>query len=173
MNMTEKAREFVISAHGRQKYGNRPYIYHLDMTWEIANEFNLSSDVQVACYLHDVLEDTDVKFEEIWDEFGWEVAQLVFLVTDEWGRNRRERKDKTIPKIRSNENAVQIKLCDRIANIKSCMLDGNKSLLKMYVDEDSHFQSVTDSEDFDDVRTLRLAEAYIAIISDAKQIFKK
>lgn len=154
MNRIEKAREFAIIAHGKQKYGNHPYIYHLDRTWEIANDFNLSEDVQVACYLHDVLEDTEVKFEEIWGEFGWEVAQLVFLVTDEWVRNRRERKDKTFPKIRSNENAVQIKLCDRIANIKSCLLDKNKSLLKMYVDEDSYFQSVTDSEDFNDVRTM-------------------
>lgn len=42
----------------------------------------------------------------------------------------------------------------------------------MYADEDSYFQSVTDSEDFNDVRTMRLAESYIAIISDAKQTFK-
>ena len=35
-----------------------------------------------AAYLHDILEDTDTNFEELRDEFGIEVAHLVWELTD-------------------------------------------------------------------------------------------
>jgi hypothetical protein len=39
-------------------------------------------------------------------------------VTDELGRNRKEKKEKTLPKTASNPDAIILKLGDRIANIE-------------------------------------------------------
>lgn len=134
----ERARDFAIKWHGDQKYGNEPYIVHLDHVNEITRRFELPINIQIAAYLHDILEDTDCIFEEVWDEFGWEIAQLVFLVTDEDGDNRRERKQKTYPKISSNPGAVLLKICDRLANIEQAK-QNNIGLFNMYKREHNEF----------------------------------
>lgn len=43
---------------------------------------------------------------------------MVYCVTDELGRNRKEKKEKTLPKTASNPDAIILKLADRIANIE-------------------------------------------------------
>lgn len=134
----EKARIFAQTWHGEQKYGEEPYIKHLDHVYEIATKFELNETIQIATYLHDILEDTECTFEKIWKQFGWEVAQLVFLVTDELGRNRQERKQKTYSKIRSNPDAILLKLCDRIANIDASSRN-NQELFQMYKNEHEEF----------------------------------
>jgi len=60
---------------------------------------------------------------------------MVFCVTDEIGRNRKEKKIKTLPKTASNPDAVIIKLADRIANIEH----GGK--IDMYAKEYADFKN--------------------------------
>lgn len=38
--MTNKARDFAIKWHGDQKYGDKPYVYHLDQVAEIVSKSN-------------------------------------------------------------------------------------------------------------------------------------
>jgi (p)ppGpp synthase/HD superfamily hydrolase len=134
----EEARDFAIKRHGEQLYGNEPYIVHLDHVHEVGLRFGTTIEEQCADYLHDILEDTDCSFEEIWYEFGWYVAHLVFLVTDEDGDNRKERKRRTYPKIRSNSDAIRLKLRDRIANVESSK-QNNPGLFQMYKQEHEEF----------------------------------
>ena len=134
----EEARDFAIERHGEQLYGNEPYIVHLDHVHEVGLRFGTTIEEQCADYLHDILEDTDCSFEEIWYEFGWYVAHLVFLVTDEDGDNRKERKRRTYPKIRSNSDAIKLKLRDRIANVESSK-QNNPGLFQMYKQEHEEF----------------------------------
>lgn len=141
MEMTDKikkARQFAIEKHGNQQYGNDPYIVHLDLVYEVAQHYGFGELIGICSYLHDVLEDTSCTFEELWQEFGWEVAYLVFLVTDETGQNRSERKQKTYEKTILDSRAVVIKLCDRIANVRSSKKDNNK-LFRMYKKEHESF----------------------------------
>lgn len=140
--MTENtilARSFAEKFHTGQKYGEYDYIVHLDDVFCIAVEFGLDENIQVAAYLHDILEDTSCTFEEVWKTFGWKIAQLVFLVTDERGINRNERKSKTYAKITSNSDAISLKLCDRIANVRNAVKTNNISLFQMYKNEHDLF----------------------------------
>lgn len=137
VHILAKAYSFALIKHGDQQYGNYPYIKHLIHVNEVAQRFELGEDIQVAAYLHDVLEDTSCTFEEIWREFGWQVAMLVFLVTDEPGSNRKERKEKTYPKTASNPKAILLKLCDRIANVEASL--GNNPKMSMYKNEHTYF----------------------------------
>ena len=59
---------------------------------------------------------------------------MVYCVTDELGRDREEKKKKTLPKTASNPDAIILKLADRIANIEH----GGK--VDMYVKEYSEFK---------------------------------
>jgi (p)ppGpp synthase/HD superfamily hydrolase len=88
----------------------------------------------IACALHDTLEDTSLSYNDIQKAFGKEVAEIVFCVTDELGRNREERKEKTYPKIQSNWKATVVKICDRIANIEQSR-SYNQKLFDMYKKE--------------------------------------
>jgi len=99
---------------------------------------NQTYDGQVGCALHDVLEDSDLSYNDIKNAFGIEIAKIVYAVTDELGRNRKERKEKTYPKIRNNWKATVVKICDRIANIRHS-IETNSRFKEMYKKEHDEF----------------------------------
>ncbi len=115
----EEARMVAVKAHQGQPYDDMfPYEKHLDDVVNILKEHGYSGKYIVAGYLHDVIEDGTVSYNDIRGYFGIEVAEMVYCVTDELGRNRKERKQKTLPKTKSNPDAIIVKLADRIANIE-------------------------------------------------------
>jgi len=139
MRLTRKhvseARLVAIKAHGTQAYdGVFPYEKHLDDVVAVMRRFGFDSHEYIcAAYLHDAIEDGAISYSKIKTHFGFEVAEMVYCVTDEMGRNRKEKKDKTLPKTASNPKAINLKLGDRIANIEH----GGK--IDMYSDEYDEF----------------------------------
>ena len=125
-------------AHANQSYDIYPYMYHIQQVLHIARSLTSDTDVLVACVLHDALEDSELSYNDIKKAFGVEVAEIVYRVTDELGRNRKERKEKTYPKIKSNYKAVIVKICDRIANMTHSK-EYNKPMFKMYQKEHKDF----------------------------------
>src|SRR5262245_1644810 len=87
-----EARRFAIAAHGEQKYGTRPYVVHLDDVATIVAGLECGETASTIAYLHDVLEDTEVKPEEIEGRFGVFVRECVELLTDPPAQTRQERK---------------------------------------------------------------------------------
>ena len=142
MDITRKhvteARLVAIKAHGSQDYdGIFPYEKHLDDVVRVLERFSITHPKYLcAAYLHDSIEDGAVSYHKLKTHFGLEVAEMVYCVTDELGRNRVEKKIKTLPKTASNPDAVIIKLADRIANIEH----GGK--IDMYAKEYEAFKSV-------------------------------
>ncbi len=143
METVEKAKAFATELHAGQEYGDGPYTVHLEAVANEARLHNLSDDIVAAAWLHDTLEDTNTTYEELVTLFGRKIALLVEGVTDEPGKNRRERALKTLPKTRTlGSDAVALKLCDRLANVKACVDGiGNVNLLKMYKQEYPVFRS--------------------------------
>ena len=137
----QKARAFAMEVHGQQAYVfSFPYISHLEAVAATLKEFGYVDDIMLAsAYLHDTIEDTRTTFQDLKKEFGEEVAEIVYCVTDELGRNRKERHDKTYPKIKSNDKAVVLKLADRIANVAFSLGDASNKL-DMYQKEHEHFK---------------------------------
>ena len=140
------AKEFAIKAHQGQTYGTRKYSFHLEAVVSIAKEFKLDENIISACWLHDTMEDCNVSFQDLKNIFGEKIAEIVYCVTDELGRNRKERKAKTYPKIKSNNDALCVKLCDRIANMQQSFIDNNDNLLSMYVKEHREFKKLLFSD---------------------------
>ncbi len=136
MSIADAAKEFAIAQHGTQKYGDRPYSYHLAQVSQVLAEFGYAGDeaIMAAGWLHDVLEDTPTTYEILASEFGKETADIVFAVTSEPGENRADRFRKTALEIQSNKKALIVKLADRIANTEAS-LQSNPKLYKMYLKE--------------------------------------
>jgi (p)ppGpp synthase/HD superfamily hydrolase len=133
----KEARMVSIQAHGNQTYDDIfPYHKHLDDVVDVLRRFGYSGRFIVAGYLHDIIEDTSLSYNKIKLHYGIDVAEMVYCVTDELGRNRDEKKRKTLPKTASNQDAIILKLADRIANIEH----GGK--ISMYADEYDTFKGV-------------------------------
>ncbi|HSI68906.1 MAG TPA: HD domain-containing protein [Gillisia sp.] len=98
--MEEKALEFAREAHGKQqrKYSNELYIEHPKRVAELVRSVSHTTEMICAAYLHDVVEDTPVSINEIYEKFGAEVGGLVAELTDEFMKsnyphlNRKTRK---------------------------------------------------------------------------------
>jgi len=136
----EKVQTFAENAHKDQKYGNYPYLKHLQDVYDVLISFKIiDNDLLYAAWLHDILEDTNIKYEDLAKTFTTEIADLVYAVSNEKGENRKERFIKTYPKIKKNLKATILKLADRIANVKESKLN-NPDLLKMYKKEFTSFK---------------------------------
>jgi (p)ppGpp synthase/HD superfamily hydrolase len=136
-----RARNFAVVRHAGQTYNDEvPYEVHLDNVFAVANRFGFTDDIfSCACYLHDVIEDTKTSFSDVKTRFGTEVAELVYAVTNELGRNRHERHEKTLPKVKAaGSRALALKLCDRIANVEYGLSDGTGKA-GMYANEFKEF----------------------------------
>lgn len=149
MNWTEaflSAQRLAVDCHGEQKYGDHPYHEHLEEVVQILQRFGAHLDNEatapllVAGWLHDTVEDTALTREEVEARFGAVVATLVWRVTDEPGRNRKERKAATYGKLAECEDAVILKLADRIANVESSIRE-HPGLLQMYRKEHETFEA--------------------------------
>lgn len=92
-----------------------------------------------ACWLHDLVEDTDYDIAFVRANFGPLVAEIVEDVTDKPGKNRRERHRNTYPLFARKPKSKFVKGCDRIANTTSASVD-NPSLMEMYRREYPYFR---------------------------------
>ena len=141
-DMLNRAWVFATEMHWGQLYGKKPYIVHLREVYNIVIQHTRDVDTLVSAVLHDVIEDTDATFNAIAEGFGYNVATLVYAVTDEEGKDREERKRLTYPKYLCHPEAIKVKLADRIANVESCIESGNEYLFEMYKKENEEFKKL-------------------------------
>ncbi len=114
-----EARMVGVKAHSNQSYDEIfPYEKHLDDVVDVLKRFGFAGMYIIAGYLHDSIEDDGISFNDIKKHFGVEIAEMVYCVSDESGRDRKEKKKKTLPKTASNPDAIILKLADRIANVE-------------------------------------------------------
>ena len=82
ISMIEKAYKVASKAHeGQFRKSGEPYIIHPLYVAIILADLEMDKETIVAGILHDVVEDTVMTEEQITEEFGAEVAQLVDGVT--------------------------------------------------------------------------------------------
>jgi (p)ppGpp synthase/HD superfamily hydrolase len=160
----DKAEMLAVKMHALQDYDGFPYQKHLNDVKQVLLDhgYELNGIECVCAMLHDILEDCPVSYNDIKKQFGEEVAEVVYCVTDELGRDRKERKIKTYSKIRSNPKAIVIKLADRIANIKNS-IEMQHSMLNRYIEEQEEFKKQL-FEPLADAKTLSLWETLESII---------
>lgn len=132
MNLEKAAEMFARGAHIGQKHGERSYVSHLRDTVRVLKRIDYFSVPMIcAAWLHDTIEDTPTSYQDIRQLFGDHVAELVWAVTDDLGRNRKERKERTWPKIFADREATILKLADLTANVENAFENDSK-LCQMY-----------------------------------------
>lgn len=77
-----RAAIYAIDCHkGQTRASGEDYVNHTFAVAAIVHELGLDSDAVIAALLHDTVEDTDVTLEDIRNEFGSDVANMVDGVT--------------------------------------------------------------------------------------------
>lgn len=144
-NVVYNVIDYVTKKHGDQKYGDKPYIYHILKVKEVCDKFIDKYDwsehdkdvIKISIMCHDLIEDTDVTYEDLEELFNSDVAKVVFNVTG-IGKNRKERNINAYNKISKDDRSVFVKLCDRISNVEQS--NNNLYLLNMYKKEYPDFK---------------------------------
>ena len=127
MNIIKKARLFATVAHAaigqRRKYTNEPYIVHPEEVAKLVTRYGGTENQIAAAWLHDVVEDTNITEDLIHQEFGDDIASLVYCLTDvsvPSDGNRPQRKAIDLEHLKLiSPLAMTIKLADIISNVKS------------------------------------------------------
>ena len=141
--ITNKALEFAREKHkGQMRKNNTPveYITHpinvANLVKKYANNKENIDDLVSSAYLHDTLEDTNTTYEELICNFGNIISNLVKELTNNDVLKKEMGKTKYLSMKMANmsENALIIKLCDRLDNVSS-LYDTNKAFIDKYLRE--------------------------------------
>ncbi len=123
----ERAFEFACERHAdqRRRSGDE-FITHPVGVAQVCAAMRLDTETLCAALLHDTVEDTSASLEEIRDEFGEEIAQLVDGVTKLTGiafESRDERQAENYRKMMvamaTDIRVILIKLADRLHNMRT------------------------------------------------------
>ncbi len=118
-NKLDKALQFAAEKHkGQLRRGGEPYITHPEAVAEILREKGFNELYQITALFHDLLEDTDATEKEIRAIGGLRVLKAVKLLTKPAG-SKEEVMPKYLAAIKKNKMAYQVKVADRIHNIRS------------------------------------------------------
>ena len=113
MDIIDKASSYAQSAHLTQldDEGN-PYIMHCAKVVELVSRVTTDKEIIAAAWLHDTLEDTDTTYDQLKEEFGERIANLVHEVTHDGSKEN----GYYFPRLKSKD-AILIKFADRLHNL--------------------------------------------------------
>ena len=122
-----KAYNFALKAHEKQKRDEgSPYIIHPIAVANILTELKLDSATIATGLLHDTIEDTHATYQNIKEEFGIEVADLVDGVTkisefenQAISNSKAENFRKLILATSKDIRVLLVKLADRLHNMRT------------------------------------------------------
>jgi (p)ppGpp synthase/HD superfamily hydrolase len=160
----QRALVFAAQRHdGQHRQGSAiPYISHLLSTSALILESGGDEDQAIAGLLHDSIEDGKASYDDIYDRFGHQVAELVLACSEpgaSQGTSWRERKEAYLAVLRfQHPSAALVANADKLDNARSLLYDyrrlGNglwarfksdaeplwyfRSLAELFLERDSH-----------------------------------
>lgn len=129
-NTIFKAIELAAKAHsGQYRKGTKlPYLVHPLNVATILIDHQASDEIVIAGVLHDTVEDTDVTLEEIREQFGNKVANLVEGASEpDKSLSWEERKQHTIDYLKTAPaDQLLVVLADKLDNVTAIRRDFEK-----------------------------------------------
>ncbi len=127
LQLVEKAYHYAEEKHnGQVRKSGEPYIIHPIHVAHIIADLELDAQSVCAALLHDVVEDTEVAYEDIVKEFGETIAMLVDGVTKLGKIPTSSKEEQQIENLRKmffamtkDIRVIVIKLADRLHNMQT------------------------------------------------------
>lgn len=123
----KRAYEFAAKLHdGQYRVSEEPYIIHPTEVAMILADLNVDKNTIIAALMHDIIEDTETKPEEIKELFGDDVLNLVMGVTKLGQLQFKSKEERQAENFRrmiiamSNDmRIILLKLADRLHNMRT------------------------------------------------------
>lgn len=135
------ARQLATKAHGEQMYGTQPYMAHIEDVVRRVKQITQDPEIICAAYLHDTIEDTPVTYSYIEQQFGQNVADMVWAVTGV-GATRADKMANAIDKIARTPGADFVKSADRLSNASASKAEKKMKLYNRYKEEHTNLSPV-------------------------------
>ena len=127
IELIEKAYHFAKKLHeGQYRISEEPYIIHPVEVAKILVDLKVDTHTLIAAFLHDILEDTDTKPEEIKNLFGDDVLTLVQGVTKLSKLQFKSKEERQAENFRrlfiamaNDIRIIFLKLADRLHNMRT------------------------------------------------------
>ena len=127
IKLVKRAYEYAKKNHGDQcRKSGEPYIIHPVQVAYILSTLGLDEHTICAALLHDVLEDTPITYEDIQNEFGTEIAEMVDGVTKFKKLDIASEEEQQVKNYRKmflamgkDIRVILIKLADRLHNMRT------------------------------------------------------
>lgn len=124
-SLVESARVFAKEKHaGQTRKGEKqePYFVHVAEVAHLLKTHGADDTTIAAGYLHDTIEDTGTKYEELKTKFGHAVADIVQECSDDKSLPKAERKKlQAEHAAHKSPQAKQVKMADKISNLRSIL----------------------------------------------------
>jgi guanosine-3',5'-bis(diphosphate) 3'-pyrophosphohydrolase len=135
----EKAAEY----HGDQTMlDGEPYIVHLITVAHKVKQLYMRcyrehppAELMQTALLHDILEDTDYRYDSLCKDFGKEVADNVHALTKLEDEPKELRMRNSLERIALQKYAPMVKMADRIINLSCAPLQWSEKKIMRYRDE--------------------------------------
>lgn len=117
-----------------------PYVSHLFAVMLIVQDYTSDEDTLVAALLHDTLEDTDYTLEELKNDFGGPIAEIVLSLTEPKMKGEEklswmERKKAYAKQLRSaSDKALIIAAADKSHNFR-CVVEEYSEDIERYLQD--------------------------------------
>ena len=123
ITLVAKAMDFAAQKHTDQRRkgsNDEPYINHPAEVAYLLASTGADVETVAAGYLHDTVEDTETKHEEILREFGENISDIIREVTDDKSLPKAERKRLQLEHAKhASPSAKQVKIADKTSNLRS------------------------------------------------------
>lgn len=128
-HLWQRAASFAARFHNGQlrKDGTTPYIAHpFRVAMTVRDVFGVDDPVALAAaLLHDVIEDTTADYDDVAEEFGTEVADVVAALTKDMRKPNDQREAEYDQQLAAAPwQARLVKLADVYDNVSDCLDDG-------------------------------------------------
>ena len=122
MELLEKAHRLMLKAHGKQvrKTDGSPYIIHPMMVAKKLARLGFNDEVIAAALVHDVLEDTDMNEQQLRQELGDKVVDIILPLSEDKSLEWETRKKKYIQDVKNGSPEIKaVSIADKIHNLES------------------------------------------------------
>ena len=173
--LIEKAIIFLVNEYTKTGFNEKPVIFHSLRVACLLTETDVSVNTVVAAVLHDLIEDSEVRLEQISKEFGIDVATLVDAVSfnpavankEEQYREMFERTKKV------GREALIIKCADVLDNSDYYSFGNNQDSEKILLDKMSYFLSIAEAQIGTSSLFKKLEERYQELLKEYKSVYEK